>query len=84
MLQVSVGCGQPREECSEGPGVRLEYSRDGGVTRWELVRDSCLPGSSPDPDCLPYTFHTQSVFQPDTHSHWTRITMPLPEKTWGR
>ncbi|KAG7169873.1 Reelin-like, partial [Homarus americanus] len=82
-FKVSVGCGETQGECGELPGVRLEYSRDGGVTGWDLVRDSCLPGSSPDPDCLPYTFHPQSVFHSDTHSHWRRITIPLPEKTWG-
>ncbi|XP_045618804.2 reelin [Procambarus clarkii] len=82
-FKVSVGCGDSPGECGETPGVRLEYSRDGGVTGWELVHDSCLPGSSPDPDCLPYTFHPQSIFHSDTHSHWKRITIPLPEKTWG-
>ncbi|XP_071551543.1 LOW QUALITY PROTEIN: reelin-like [Panulirus ornatus] len=82
-FKVSVGCGEVGLECGQSPGVRLEYSRDGGVSGWDLVRDSCLPGSSPDPDCLPYTFHTQSIFYPDTHSHWRRVTIPLPEKTWA-
>ncbi|XP_047498511.1 reelin-like [Penaeus chinensis] len=82
-FKISVGCGSVEQECRYSPGVRLEYSRDGGVSGWDLVRDLCLPGTSPDPDCLPYTFHSQSVYYPDTHTRWMRVTIPLPEKTWA-
>ncbi|KAK7028232.1 hypothetical protein SK128_005959 [Halocaridina rubra] len=86
-FKLSVGCGesqQQQQSCSsEDSGVTLQYSLDGGVTGWQLVRDSCLPGTSPDPDCIPYSYHPQSIFKADIYSHWTRITVPLPEKTWA-
>lgn len=82
--QVSVGCGEEEQECNSSPGVRLEYSLEGGVRGWDLVQDLCLPGSSPDPDCHPYTFHSQSIFHADTHRSWRRVTIPMPEKTWAR
>ncbi|KAG0709950.1 Reelin [Chionoecetes opilio] len=82
-FKVSVGCGEEEHECGSSPGVRLEYSLEGGVRGWDLVQDLCLPGSSPDPDCHPYTFHSQSVFHVDTYGSWQRVTIPLPEKTWA-
>ncbi|XP_064117876.1 LOW QUALITY PROTEIN: reelin-like [Macrobrachium nipponense] len=83
-FKLAIGCGEPDSKCGdENSGIRLEYSLDGGVTGWDLVMDSCLPGTSPDPDCMPYTFHYQSVFNTDVYSQWTRITIPLPEKTWS-
>ncbi|XP_050716652.1 reelin-like isoform X2 [Eriocheir sinensis] len=82
-FKVSVGCGEEVQECRSSPGVRLEYSLEGGVRGWDLVQDLCLPGSSPDPDCHPYTFHPQSIFHADTHSYWRRVALPLPEKTWA-
>ncbi|KAK8377791.1 hypothetical protein O3P69_014024 [Scylla paramamosain] len=82
-FKVSVGCEEESQECGNSPGVRLEYSLEGGVRGWDLVRDLCLPGSSPDPDCHPYTFHPQSVFHTDTYGSWQRVTIPLPEKTWA-
>ncbi|XP_076045051.1 reelin-like isoform X2 [Oratosquilla oratoria] len=81
-FKISVGCGKA-SSCEEAADVRLEYSRDGGTSGWDLVLDNCLPGSSPDPDCLPYTFHAPSLYAPDTFAHWTRVTIPLPEKTWA-
>ncbi|CAL4060999.1 unnamed protein product, partial [Meganyctiphanes norvegica] len=82
-FKILSGCGPESFECGVSTPVRLEYSRVGGVPGWDLVQDSCYPGSSPDPDCLPYVFHKKSTFTPDTHGKWTRVTLPLPEKTWG-
>ena len=83
-LKISVGCHEAKDECDLGPRVKLEFSKEGGSLGWDLVRDSCLPGISHDPDCLPYVFHNPSVYAKDSYATWHRVTIPLPEKTWSR
>lgn len=85
MPQISIGCDISPQCPSLTPGsIKLEFSRNGGSTPWQLIREPCLPSGPMDADCVPYVYHGPSTYDTDVYSTWTRVTVPMPEKTWSR
>ncbi|KAB7504617.1 Reelin [Armadillidium nasatum] len=66
---ISVGCQQVKTQCHNGPKVKLEFTKDGGANWIQTVTLTHSMGPS--------------IFTPDVYSSWTRIVIPLPEKTWS-
>ncbi|KAE8616335.1 hypothetical protein XENTR_v10008776 [Xenopus tropicalis] len=78
MIQFSLvmGCGERYTPHMDNQ-VMLEYSTNHGLT-WHLVQQECLPSM---PSCQEFT--SSSIYHSSEFTHWRRITLPLPQKTWS-
>uniref|UniRef100_A0A4W3JKV5 Reelin n=1 Tax=Callorhinchus milii TaxID=7868 RepID=A0A4W3JKV5_CALMI len=78
MLQFNLvmGCGKPFTLHVDNQ-IRLEYSTNHGLT-WHLVQEECFPSM---PSCQEFT--SASAYHSSAFSHWRRVTVPLPQKTWS-
>lgn len=85
MLQfkIAVGCSGVADNCADYAPVYLEYNKDPGSARWDLVRPLCLPDHAYLSECQPRHYHSASVFTHHTHPSWTLVTIPLTEKTFS-
>ncbi|XP_077327999.1 reelin isoform X2 [Lithobates pipiens] len=78
MIQFNLvmGCGERFTPHMDNQ-VMLEYSTNHGLT-WHLVQEECLPSM---PSCQEFT--SASIYHSREFTHWRRITLPLPQKTWS-
>lgn len=85
MLQfkIAVGCSGVADNCANYAPVYLEYNKDPGSDRWDLVRPLCLPDHAYLSECQPRHYHSPSIFTHHTHPTWTLVTIPLTEKTFS-
>ncbi|XP_060574508.1 reelin-like isoform X2 [Ruditapes philippinarum] len=74
-FELVMGCGLPYSEIKDNH-VYLEYSTDHGI-HWDLVIEPCLPPEPCDP------IHEGTIYDWTRYKEWTRVTIPLPETSWG-
>ncbi|KAL3853203.1 hypothetical protein ACJMK2_016762, partial [Sinanodonta woodiana] len=82
-FKIAVGCRQHYNACVPVAPIRLEFNNVPNSERWDLVQPLCLPDHNMRMDCRPNIYHHSSIYTPDSHPIWTRVTLELPEKTYS-
>ncbi|TRY95474.1 hypothetical protein DNTS_000445 [Danionella cerebrum] len=81
VLQFKIVVGCDADICDDHHSVHLQYKTDARSEDWQLVQSACLPSSVNDMGCSPFQFHQASIYSSVNSSHWTRVTIPLPDYT---
>ncbi|KAJ8046874.1 Reelin [Holothuria leucospilota] len=86
-FKIIVGCRLQTGfgySCISGNPVRLEYTTTPQhSSSWELVQPQCHPTSS-NQECSPHRYHEGSIYDDNSFSQWTRVTLKLPHKAISR